>query len=164
MPATLDQIEGFFTARRLKYRRDKDQIVTGFETHRFRDQQGRTGVAVVVRLDEDGRYLELVAPGLYESRGCAHPAALFQVLLDITMRTKMIRFEHDPADGEIRCTIECPVEDGELTERQFHRMLDGLAESVDRWHPVISKAMDTGDVDLAVAAVGPAVGTATTTG
>jgi hypothetical protein len=148
MPASLEQVEGFLAAKRLKYRRDADQIVTGFEAKRFRDEQDRAGIAIVIRLDEDGRYLELLAPGIYNSRGCRHPAALFQVLLDIAMRTKMIRFEHDPADGEIRCTIECPLEDGSLTERQFLRMLECLAESIDRWHPVIRRAMETGVVAL----------------
>jgi len=148
MPVSLEHLERFLTAQRLKYRRDADQLVTGFEAKRFRDDQDRAGIAVVIRLDEDGRYLELLAPGIYNSRSCRHPAALFQVLLDITMRTKMIRFEHDPADGEIRCTIECPIEDGSLTERQFIRMLECLAESIDRWHPVIRRAMDTGAVGL----------------
>lgn len=144
MPATLAQIEGFFLARKLKYRREPEQIVVGFDTNRYRDGRGRPGVAIVVRLDEDGKYLELVAPGIYGSRDCGHPSALFQTLLDITMRTKMIRYEHDPADGEIRCTIDCPLEDAELTAEQFHRMLDCLVESIDRWHPAIRRAMDTG--------------------
>lgn len=148
MPVTLDQIEQFFIARNLKYRREKDRVVAGFRSERFRDDRGREGIAVMVRLDEQGRYVEFVAPALYRSRGCQHPAALFQVLLDITTRTKMIRFEHDPADGEIRCAVECPVEDGSLTARQFDRILDGLTGAIDRWHPVIRRAMDTGVVGL----------------
>lgn len=148
MPATLDKLEDFFTAKRLKYRREADHLVTGFATKHFRDETGRTGVAIVIRLDEAGKYLELIAPGLYRSRQCGHRGALFQALLDVTTRTKMIRFEHDPADGEIRCSIEYPIEDGSLTAKQFHRMLECLAESVDRWHPVIRRAMEEGVVAL----------------
>jgi hypothetical protein len=148
MPLTYDQLEEFFKVRGLKYRRESDRIVTGFATRNFRDDRGHGGVAIVARLSEGGKYLELVAPGLYRSHGCEHRAALFQALLDATMRTKMIRFEHDPADGEIRCTVECPIEDGTLTAKQFERMLDCLAEAVDRWHPVIRRAMDEGVVSL----------------
>jgi hypothetical protein len=148
MPVTLDQLEEFFIAKRLKYRRESDRLVTGFATKQFRDETGRTGLAIVVRLDEGGKYLELVAPGLYRANGCEHRSALFQVLLDVTLRTKMIRFEHDPADGEIRCSVECPIEDGTLTAQQFHRMLECLAESVDRWHPVIRRAIEEGVVAL----------------
>jgi len=148
MPLTIDQLEQFFKARRLKYRREPDRIVTGFATRNFRDDRGQEGVVIIARLSEGGKYLEFVAPGLYRSHGCEHRAALFQALLDVTMRTKMIRFEHDPADGEIRCTVECPIEDGELTSKQFQRMLDCLAEAVDRWHPVIRRAMDEGIVSF----------------
>jgi len=148
MPLNLDQLEQFFRERRLKYRREPDRLVTGFATRNFRDERGQEGVAIVARLSEGGKYLELTAPGLYRSHGCEHPAALFQALLDATMRTKLIRFEHDPADGEIRCTVECPIEDGTLTAKQFQRMLDCLAEAVDRWHPVIRRAMDEGVVSL----------------
>jgi len=148
MPLSLEQLEQFLEARRLKYRREPDRIVTGFATRNFRDETGREGLAIVIRLSEGGKYLELVAPGLYRSLGCRHREALFQALLDVTLRTKMIRFEHDPADGEIRCTIECPLEDGSLTAKQFQRMLDCLAEAVDRWHPVIRRAMDEGVVVL----------------
>jgi len=144
----LEQIEAFFVAQGLKYRLKSDHILTGFATRRYCDEDGRPGVAIAVRLSEAGEFLELIAPALYNSKRCRHPAALFQVLLDITTRTKLIRFEHDPSDGEIRCTIDCPLEDGTVTPRQFRRMLDCLAESVDRWAPVIRRAMETGSVDL----------------
>lgn len=148
MAVTLDQLEDLLVARQIKHRREKDHLVIGFRSEHFRDDRGRSGIAIAVRIDEQGRYVEFVAPGLYSSRGCRHNAALFQALLEITMRTKMIRFELDPEDGEIRCTVECPIEDGTLTARQFDRILDGLRNAVDRWHPVIRRAMDTGVVDL----------------
>lgn len=144
----LEQIEAVFVEQGLKYRLQADHILTGFATRHYRDEQGRPGVAIAVRLAEGGTFLEFIAPALYNSRRCRHPAALFQVLLDITTRTKMIRFEHDPADGEIRCSIDFALEDGKVTPRQFRRMLDCLAESVDRWAPVIRRAMETGSVEL----------------
>jgi hypothetical protein len=148
MAVTLDQLEQFLVARNLKYRREKDRVVTGFRSTHFRDDRGQAGIAIAVRVDEDGRYVEFIAPGLYCSRGCRQTAALFQTLLEITMRTKMIRFELDPTDGMVRCTVEVPVEDGTLTAKQFDRILDGLRNAIDRWHPVIRRAMDTGVVNL----------------
>jgi len=144
----LEQIEAIFVDQGLKYRLQTDHILTGFATRQYRAPDGRPGVAIAVRLSERGGFLEFFAPALYCSRECRHPAALFEVLLDITMRTKLIRFEHDPEDGEVRCAIDFPLEDGKVTPRQFRRMLDCLAESVDRWAPVIRRAMETGVVDL----------------
>ncbi len=148
MAVTLDKLESFLVARNLKYRRERNQLLVGFRAEHFRDESGRPGIAVVIRVDEQGRYVEFLAPRLYCARGCKHAPALFQALLEITTRTKLIRFEFDPEDGEIRCAVECLIEDGTLTQRQFDRILDGVTAAVDRWHPVIRRAMETGVVNI----------------
>jgi hypothetical protein len=149
MPLNLEQLEAHLVADGLKYRlADEGYLLTGFATRNYVGPGGREGVAIAIRLDEDGEHVEFTAPSLYNSKACRHPAALFEALLAITMRTKLIRFEHDPADGEVRCSIECAIEDGSLTKRQFFRMLHCLSESIDRWDPVIRAAMETGLVNL----------------
>lgn len=149
MPINLEQLEAHLVAEGLKYRlADEGYLLTGFATRHYVGPGGREGVAIAIRLDEDGEHVEFTAPSLYSTRACAHPAALFEALLAITMRTKLIRFEYDPKDGEIRCSIECAIEDGGLTGRQFLRMLHCLSESIDRWDPVIRAAMETGLVNL----------------
>jgi len=149
MPINLEQLEAHLVADGLKYRLDDEgYLLTGFATRNYVGPGGREGVAIAIRVDEDGEHVEFTAPQLYTSRGCDHTAALFEALLAITMRTKLIRFEYDPSDGEVRCTVECAVEDGGLTKRQFFRMLHCLSESIDRWHPVIRAAMDSGVVNL----------------
>ena len=148
MALNLEQVEQFLSARKLKYRREKNELTLAFRTQHFRDADGHAGVVVLVRIDEQGRHVEFLVSGLYRIRGCRHPAALFQTLLEITMRTKMIRFELDPRDGEIRCAVECPIEDGTLTRLQFDSILDGLVSAVDLWDPVIRRAMETGAVSL----------------
>lgn len=155
MPINLEQLEAHLVAEGLKYRlTDEGYLLTGFATRHYVGPGGREGVAIAIRLDEDGEHVEFTAPQLYTSRGCRHPAALFEALLAITMRTKLIRFEYDPADGEVRCSIESAVEDGSLTRRQFLRMLHCLPESIDRWDPVIRAAMDSGVVNLETVAGG----------
>ena len=149
MPLNLEQLEAYLVGEGLKYRlADEGYLLTGFTTRNYTGPGGREGVAIAIRLDEDGEHVEFTAPSLYTTRGCPHPAALFEALLAITMRTKLIRFEYDPADGEVRCSVEAAIEDGGLTKRQFLRMLHGLSESIDRWDPVIRAAMDTGLVNL----------------
>jgi len=44
----------------------------------------------------------------------------------------MLRLEYDPTDGEIRASIELPLEDAPLTDRQFNRCLEGLVHLVDQ--------------------------------
>lgn len=149
MPMNLEQLEAYLVEDGLRYQlADDGYLLTGFATRHYTGPGGRDGVAIAIRLDDDGEHVECTAPNLYNSRDCEHPAALFEAMLAITMRTKLIRFEHDPADGEIRCSVETAVEDGTLTKRQFLRMLHCLSESIDRWDPILRAAMGTGLVNL----------------
>lgn len=149
MAINLEQLEAAFVEAGLKYRLDEaGHLLTGFATQAYENEDGQRGVAVAVSVSEDGEFLEFTAPQLYDARRCRDAGKLFQALLDVTMRTKLVRFEHDPADGEIRCTVSYPVEDGGLTRRQFRRLLEAVPRAVDRWHPVIRLAIEEGVVDL----------------
>ena len=153
MPLHLEQIEAFLVEAGLKYRLEDGgaggHVLTAFATSCYENADGRRGVAIVIDVSEEGEFLEFTAPRLYDARRCREPGTLFQALLDVTMRTKLVRFEHDPEDGEIRATVTYPVEDGGLTARQFRRMVEAIPKAVDHWHPVIRRAMDEGVVDLA---------------
>jgi len=149
MAINLERLEGFFVEAGLKYRlEDAGHLLTAFATEHYEHADGRRGVAVAVTVSDDGELLEFTAPRLYDARRCRDPGRLFQALLDISMRTKLVRFEHDPDDGEIRCTVAFPVEDGGLTRRQFRRLLEAIPRAVDRWHAVIRLALEEGVVDL----------------
>lgn len=57
----------------------------------------------------------------------------------------MLQWEYDPSDGEIRAIIEFPLEDAEMTERQFNRCLHGLVQLVDEMAmPRLKHVMATG--------------------
>ena len=62
---------------------------------------------------------------------CPPYDAVIKLLLAITQRSNMLRFECNPCDGEIRCSIECPIEDGTITRRQFVRKLKAIPELLD---------------------------------
>jgi len=152
MPLKLDQIESYLSEAGLKYRlADAAHVLTAFATSSYEDAEGRRGVPIMIGVSDDGEFLEFTAPWLYDARRCRDPQRLFQALLDVTMRTKFVRFEHDAEDGEIRGTVTFPVEDGGLTRRQFRRLLEAIPRAVDHWHPVIRRAIEKGVVDLAAA-------------
>ena len=65
----------------------------------------------------------------------------------------MLQWEYDPSDGEIRAIIEFPLEDAQLSERQFDRCFDGLVEMVSDWalprlKEVMAHGYDSGDDEL----------------
>jgi hypothetical protein len=153
MALNLEQLEAYLVAANLKYRLEEEgHLLTGFATSSYVSDQDIHGVAIAVSVTEDGQFLEFTAPRLYDATGCREPGKLFQALLDITMKTKLLRFELDSADGEIRASVTFPVEDGIVTPRQFRRMLEAIPNAIDRWHPVIRHAIERGVVDLDLAA------------
>ena len=148
MATTLQQVKGYLDEKGFKYSIDekKQLIRTGFNMDHYVDSDGDKSVRIVVRLYEDGEFIEVLAPNLYTYKDGPNALALLQACLIASWRTKMVQFEYDPSDGEIRATIEVPIEDSTMTSRQFHRILGGLLTFVDKFHPMLKEAMDTGKI------------------
>jgi hypothetical protein len=150
MGTTLDQISSYLDPLSLTYQSqpEKSRILVQVQTEQ------EEALLVVIQLDEDGRFFKLFAPevlaGVQE-----HPykAAILQTMLSISWETKMLQWEYDPFDGEIRAIVEFPLEDSVLTAQQFKRCFRGLVEIVGSWalprlHEVMQTGTDPGDVDL----------------
>jgi hypothetical protein len=142
MAANVQQIGKYLDNLGWEYRIDgeEDRIITGVEADNIED------FLIVVQLDEEGRFFRLFAPqvlsGIQEH---PHKAAILQTMLSISWETKMLQWEYDPSDGEIRAIIEFPLEDSNLTEKQFNRCLTGLIQLVDSVAmPRLQAVMDTG--------------------
>lgn len=150
MGANLKQIASYLDNLGWEYRldEDEDRIITGVEADHLED------FLIVVQLDEDGKFFRVFAPqvlaGVQE-----HPykGSILQTMLAISWETKMLQWEYDPSDGEIRAIIEFPLEDSILTEKQFQRCLSGLIQVVDsvalpRLQQVMETGEDPGNVEL----------------
>lgn len=150
MGADLKQIAKYLDNLGWDYRfdDDEDRIITGVEADNIED------FLIVVQLDEEGKFFRVFAPQVL-SGVQEHPykGAILQTMLAISWETKMLQWEYDPADGEIRAIIEFPLEDSILTERQFNRCLSGLIQIVDsiampRLKEVMETGIDPGNVEL----------------
>lgn len=143
MGATLKQIATFLDKKGWKYRIDEDEsrILTGVYAENVED------FLIVIQLDEDGEFFEMFAPRVLSGvKDHPHKDAILQTMLCISWETKMLQWEYDPSDGEIRAIIEFPLEDAVLTERQFNRCLYGLIQLVDEIAiPRLKAVMETGE-------------------
>ncbi len=148
MGTSYEEIRGFMDDSGLKYRMsDGDEyIITGFKTNNYVDSDGDDGLRVVIRLREDGEYFEVFAPMAYQYADGPNKLAVMQALMMVQWKTKLIQYEYDAKDGEIRPIIEFPLEDSRLTQRQFLRVLHGLVQLVDEYDPVVRKAIETGEI------------------
>ncbi|MDD1417077.1 YbjN domain-containing protein [Dolichospermum sp. ST_con] len=150
MAANITQIAKYLDNLGWDYRCDEeeDRIITGVEAENIED------FLIVVQLDEEGKFFRLFAPQvLAQVKDHPHKDAILQTMLAISWETKMLQWEYDPSDGEIRAIIEFPLEDSMLTERQFNRCLSGLIQIVDtialpRLQEVMETGEDPGNLDL----------------
>ena len=149
MAATLKQIKGYLDKKGWKYRVEAEEhrLITGVYAENL-DQ-----FLIVIQLDEDGEFFEIYAPRVLSNvKDHPHKTAILQTMLCISWETKMLQWEYDPSDGEIRAIIEFPLEDALLTERQFNRCLYSLVQLVDelalpRLRAVMETGEDPGDVE-----------------
>lgn len=155
MPTTIEQLKAFLDEYDLKYQvdEDRDAILLGFgidpDSTTFRDRDGDPHVRLVIQVLEDGEFLGVFSPQAWNVDGSPHKAAVFEALVAIQARYKMLRFDYDASDGEIRPNMELALEDSELTSRQFHRMIQGLMLAIQRFDGVIRHALTTGEVSFA---------------
>lgn len=150
MAATLEQIAKYLDNRGWNYEEDEEnnRIITGVQAENLES------FLLVIQLDEEGEFFKLFAPQVLSGIS-AHPykEAILQTMLCISWETKMLQWEYDPSDGEIRAIIEFPLEDAPLTERQFNRCLSGLIQIVDdiampRLTAVMKTGHDPGNEDI----------------
>jgi hypothetical protein len=143
MGTTLKQISSYLTNKGWKHRVDEEgsRILTGVYGEHLED------FLIVIQLDEDGEFFEMFAPRVLSGvKDHPHKAAILQTMLCISWETKMLQWEYDPSDGEIRAIIEFPLEDSTLTERQFNRCLHSLVQLVDELAlPRLQAVMETGE-------------------
>ncbi len=138
MAISLTQIANYLDHHNLNYKLDAayNQIITGVTG----DNLDR--FVIVIQLDEEGEFFKLFAPDILPGfQNHAYKEVILQTLLGISWETKMLQWEYDASDGEIRAIIEFPLEDGTLTERQFYRCLTALVEIVDSTIPRIQEIM-----------------------
>ena len=101
---------------------------------------------VVIELLEERNFLYIYSPQLLNIKDSVFKGVAFQTMLALSYEMKMLRFEYDPNDGEVRASIELPIEDGNLTLKQFQCCLMGLVYMIDELAmPRLKAVLATGE-------------------
>ena len=150
MATTLTKITEFLNLAGLEYvhKEGKQHLRLRMPTRKYAPP-GERGhhIDLVIALEEEGSYVKVIAPEVYHfpaSAGSFQKLALMQSLLQISLMSKMVQFEYDAEDGEIRAIIEFPLEDALLTSRQLMRCIHGLVKVMERHHSTIQDAIKHG--------------------
>jgi len=149
MATTIEEVKRFLNEEGKKFHEvpGKDFLRTGFITENYTDVDGEKLCHLVVAVEEDGEFLKILAPKAYQfpkDASSYNKMALFQTLLQISWNTKMVQFEYDPDDGEVRAIIEFPIEDSILTRKQLMRCIFGITGILEKYHDEINDAMRNG--------------------
>ncbi|MEB3829443.1 hypothetical protein [Phormidium sp. CCY1219] len=142
MATSLAQIAQYLDNVQWRYQIDRSQS----RIHTRVKAQHVERFCITIELLEEGKFFQIYAPRLL-SGVAQHPhrELIFRTLLSLSWRTKMLKWEYDAIDGEVRASIELPLEDAPLTQAQFSRILSGFVQLVDRVAmPRIQAVMATG--------------------
>lgn len=150
MATTLQDIARFLNEEKFRFTMMEDHVRLSFSTDNYAapEPDGERSLFLVVKLEEEGEYFKLIAPCVYRIRPDEADPRAFQALLQVSWKTKMVQFEYDDSDGEVRAIIEFPLEDSELTKRQLMRCLNGMVQIIEEYHPAIEAAMLSGSIDF----------------
>lgn len=125
-------------------REDKDLIVFGAEAN---IQTGH-----FIRLIENGEMFNYQVQIRANDKNLAvpydhpHIDVLLKYLLHKNYTTKFGSWEYDYTDGDLRFSVEIPLEDGEITQKQFKRISFLMFRNVDTMGKEILAILETGEL------------------
>lgn len=147
MPIPVEAIQGFLIRADLKFATNDQgangQFMLSFETHRYVNPSGEKSLMLLVTVAEDGGYLEIAAVNMYSANDAKDIGKLCEFLMSQNFATKLLRWELDRSDNEVRATVEVAPLDGSITFNAFMRMLMTFPIMADGLHPMITKVMST---------------------
>ena len=147
MATSIQEVSNHLRDAGIRFRTDEAQGVAifSFTTAKYRDTDGDHSLGIVVRLLEDGEYVTISAPTAYKIP--KNRAPLFALACaSIQWKTKLIQFEYDSSDGEVRPVIEFPLEDARLTQKQLLRCIHGMVSILDESDYVLQGVIDNGEI------------------
>lgn len=149
MAMTIDEIARILDQMEFKYMKRDDNTVGFFMRMKTYEnpENGENSLLLIAQLLEDGEYFQLFAPKAFVVKG-EHQDAFLRACAIIQWKTKLIQFEWDRNDGEVRPVIEFPLEDGKMTRKQFERCVQGICAILDEFFPKLKKAAEEGVVDF----------------
>lgn len=133
---------------RFKTHPRKSEALVIIPTREFTNIQGDKMIPLFVNIHEHGELIKITAPCVFRLQNCNHPIELTKALLELSFKTKLIRWQLDGKDGEIRASVDIPLENAKLKRKQFLRSLYTIPMILDQYYQSIKDAMENGIVDI----------------
>lgn len=152
MATTLQEIAELLFEAEYKFdiRNDRNEIwlLIG-PLKNYREKNGDDSLVIILRVSDKGEHLDIYAPlSLYISEDPEKSALFFKACSIIQWKTKLVQFEYDDADGEIRLMVDLPVMDSTVTLKQLLRCIRGLFSVADAFYPILDNVLKNGILDF----------------
>lgn len=149
MPTSITEIKGFLDEEGLHYQHVEDElcISTGFLTENYINKNGNNQIPFKINCEENGELIRIVAYNVFElplKLNAKERAMVLQTLAQVNWTSKLVSFDWDSNDGEIRASVLLPLEDAPLTRKQLIRGVSSLVGIVDEYSSDICRALHQG--------------------
>lgn len=128
MTTNFIKISQFLSQLNWRYELDmkNSQCLTVFKT------QDKRVFSLIIRLSEGGEFIQFQVPHLLKIDETVYKGVVLQTMALMTHQLKMLRLEYCPREGDVWVSIEIPIEDSRLTQRQFNRCLLTLVNAIEK--------------------------------
>ena len=147
MAVQLEEIAGFLDNAELKYKHDEEKelilLISSDEDSTY---------SHFIRAKEDGDIFEWQMQILDDNmealdiKDHKYVGKVLSHLLFLNYKTKFGTWEFNPNNGDIRLTVEIPLEDALMTEKQFKRIMSLMFSDADEHADQISHILKTGEI------------------
>ena len=146
MAITLTELESLLDEIGYRYEQnDKDDLIILFNAENYVNFRGDKTFVIVIQLSEEGEYIKFFHPMAYQLTNPKTKGAALEVFASLAWRVKMVDFEFDPSDGEVRPTLDYPIEDADITPRQLQRSVTIIPRILDQFHSILEEVIETGE-------------------
>ena len=127
------------------HERTKEPVLL-YHAYNYTNTSQQSLLMIVIQLSENGEYIKFFAPSAYYIENDESSYAVLRTFTIIAWRVKMVDFELDGNDGEVRPTVDFPLEDNNISIEQIRRCCQSIAKIIDVMHPFIQHAIIQGTV------------------
>lgn len=145
MAVTLKEISSWLDIEEIKHEISDEKIIFGAG-------DGENTQGYFIKTVDDGKVFDASMQILDENKDFVslkehiNAGKVLEFILLRNYQTKFGTWEYDPADGDIRLTVEVPLEDALMTQKQFSRIIQMMITDGTNTSVKIKHILKTGEI------------------
>ncbi|MDO9304427.1 MAG: hypothetical protein Q7T77_03810 [Sulfuricurvum sp.] len=145
MAVTLKEISGWLDIEEINHELSDEKIIFGAG-------DGDNTQAYFIKTKENGDIFDVTMQIVDENQHFVslkdkeHAGKVLEFILLKNYETKFGTWEYDPADGDVRLSVEIPLEDALMTQKQFNRIIKMMITDGTNTSAKIKHILKTGEI------------------